>query len=289
MANTCYKYCLLGADCSDPAGETLYIPLTVYESAQDDGYPAEYDTLFPNIYNTFNPPVPEDAVWYLVNITDPNFPYTNFMARGIYGGPCDDPTLNLCNIELGGTVLDPNSVEVLSPLPQSSECPSLDCRVLTNCSKPIETIVAGGDIAFYTGMVVSLQEYPGKFWEVGEATLCLGTQEIVTVTATFATCADTVVPVEAPYTRVEPKPDRNFSAIIVSEQEIRDNIKFGNAYYDLFRSLKYGINNFCDNLTLERTWMRKELLDLDHLLDPTVCTITTPVVPEVCPEPGTTN
>ncbi len=282
MATQCYKYCLLGSDCSDPAGATIAIPITVYESEQDDGYPSIYDTLMPDIYNTVTPPV--TPYWYLISTTDPNFPYTNFIARGIYGGLCDDPGLDACIVELGDPVLDANTITVLSELPEGSICPTLDCNTLTNCNKPSETILAN-NISVYEGVVVSLQEYPGKFWIVGEATLCLEGSEAVTVTQSYATCEDTVVLEPAQYTRIEPKPDRTFSAVTVSEQDIRDNVKFANAYYDLFRSLKYGINNFCDNLTLEKTWMRKELSDLDMIYNESECTITTPVTPVVCPEP----
>lgn len=159
------------------------------------------------------------------------------------------------------------------------------CYILTNCTKPTETIIVSDIISAYQGLVVTLQEYPGKYWFVGEVTPCVDEITVATVTKTYLSCQDAEQPPIEPYVKTEPKPDRVFSAVIVSEQEIRDNIKFANAYYDLFRSLKYGINNFCDNLTLEKTWMRKELLDLDHLLDSNACTISTPVTPIICLEP----
>lgn len=283
----CYRYCLIGSDCSDFGGLSVSVPIIVYESAQDDGYPSIYDTLFPGIYNNINPPAIEDTRYYLINITDTNFAVENFMVRSIVGGLCSEPTFfDGCDgIQVGDIVLDSSTITDIIEFPNGAACPALDCRVLTNCTKPLETITLSGTIALYQGMVVALQEYPGKFWYVGEPTLCVDSVDFYTVVESYANCEDALPPVVEPYTRVEPKPDRNFSAIIVSEQDIRDNVKFGNAYYDLFRSLKYGINNFCDNLTIEKTWMRKELSDMSQLSDPTVCTITTPVTPEVCVEP----
>jgi hypothetical protein len=283
----CYRYCLTGSDCSNFGGATVTIPITVYESEQNDGYPSIYNTLFPNLYNEITPPDPSVVAYYLVDITDLNFAVENFMVRAIVGGLCSEPTsFPACdNIQVGDIVLDPNTIINITPFPNGAACPALDCRVLTNCAKPLETITLSGTIALYQGMVVALQEYPGKFWYVGEPTLCVDSVDFYTVVESYASCEDALPPFVEPYTRIEPKADRNFSAITVSEQDIRDNVRFGNAYYDLFRSLKYGINNFCDNLTLERTWMRKELSDMNQLLDPTVCTITTPVTPEVCVEP----
>jgi hypothetical protein len=283
----CYRYCLVGSDCSNFGGLTVSIPITVYESTQDDGYPSEYNTLFPNIYNDINPPDPSVVAYYLVDITDPNFAVENLMVRAIAGGLCSEPTFfDGCDgLQVGDIVLDPNSIINITPFPNGAACPTLDCRTLTNCVKPTETITLSGNISFYEGMVVALQEYPGKFWYVGEPDLCINSIDVYTIVQSYANCEDALPPVVESYTRVEPKADRNFSAITVSEQDIRDNVRFGNAYYDLFRSLKYGINNFCDNLTIEKTWMRKELSDMNQLLDPTACTITTPVIPEVCPEP----
>lgn len=282
---SCYRYCLVGSDCSDPGGLTVAVPITVYESEQDDGYPEIYDTLMPGLYNDINPPAPIDTFYYLININDPNFPYENFVARAVVGGLCSSPTGFDCDVELGGLVVDSSTIEVTATLPNGSSCPTLDCFTLTNCAKPTETIIVSNVISVYQGMVVALQEYPGKFWFVGDPAICIDELSNVTVVETYATCEDTLPPVTEQYVRIEPKPDRNFSMITVSEQDIRDNVRFGNSYYDLFRSLKYGINNFCDNLTLEKTWMRKELSDMNQLLDTSVCTIPTPVVPEVCVEP----
>jgi hypothetical protein len=283
----CYRYCLVGSDCSNFGGLTVSIPITVYESTQDDGYPLIYNTLLPNIYNDITPPDPSVVAYYLVDIIDPNFAVENLMIRAIAGGLCSEATFfdGCDDLQVGDIVLDPNSIINITPFPNGAACPTLDCRTLTNCAKPTETITLSGNISFYEGTVVALQEYPGKFWYVGEPDLCTNSIDVYTIVQSYANCEDALPPVVEPYTRVEPKADRNFSAITVSEQDIRDNVKFGNAYYDLFRSLKYGINNFCDNLTIEKTWMRKELSDMNQLLDPTACTITTPVTPEVCPEP----
>jgi hypothetical protein len=46
------------------------------------------------------------------------------------------------------------------------------------------------------------------------------------------------------------------------------------------------MGNCCDNLDMDKTWIRKELSDYAVINDPSACIIATPVVPVICPEPS---
>lgn len=98
-------------------------------------------------------------------------------------------------------------------------------------------------------------------------------------------CLPTPEPVPIKYTRVIPKPDRHFYQITQSQCDIRGNIRFADAYYRLFKNLKYGINSQCDTVNLDRIWIKKQLSDLATINDTTACVITTPPTPVICPEP----
>jgi hypothetical protein len=99
-------------------------------------------------------------------------------------------------------------------------------------------------------------------------------------------CLPTPEPAPIKYTRVIPKPDRKFYQIKQSQCDIKANIRFADGYYRLFKQLKYGIDSQCDNVNLERLWIKKNLSDLAVINDPTACIITTPVTPVICPEPS---
>lgn len=99
-------------------------------------------------------------------------------------------------------------------------------------------------------------------------------------------CLPTPEPTPVKYTRVIPKPDRKFYQIKQSQCDITANIRFAEGYYRLFKTLKYGIANACDNINLDQLWVRKNLSDLAVINDPTACVISTPVTPVICPEPS---
>lgn len=99
-------------------------------------------------------------------------------------------------------------------------------------------------------------------------------------------CLPAPEPAPIKYTRVIPKPDRKFYQIKQSRCDITANIRFADGYYRLFKQLKYGIDSQCDNVNLERLWIKKNLSDLAVINDPTACIITTPVTPVICPEPS---
>ena len=95
--------------------------------------------------------------------------------------------------------------------------------------------------------------------------------DVLIITDSYADCACFLGPEPVKYTRVIPKPDRFFYKIDQSQCDITANIQFGEAYYKLFKTLKYGIHDQCDTLDLSKVWIKKELSDYALMYDPTLC------------------
>ena len=169
---------------------------------------------------------------------------------------------------------------------------------LRNCLGPLHLptlYTFNSQFAQAIELVVNLDGYPGECWIVGQEEFT--NQEIVDVSIAESSqgvlqiydncecCLPPVEPEPVKYTRVIPKPDRKFYQITQSQCDISSNIKFAEAYYRLFKNLKYGINSQCDTVNLDNIWIKKQLSNLAVINDPTACVITTPVTPVVCPEP----
>jgi hypothetical protein len=71
-----------------------------------------------------------------------------------------------------------------------------------------------------------------------------------------------------------------------SQCDIRTNTQFANAYYKMFKNLKYGINSECD-INTEKILIKKELADLAATYYTPACgQITAEPTPIICPEPS---
>jgi|688.fasta_scaffold11368_10 hypothetical protein len=97
-------------------------------------------------------------------------------------------------------------------------------------------------------------------------------------------------PVPAPPPiRSIPKYSKEFYRITRSRCDIEANVKFGNAYYEQVKQLRYGIEASCP-VNFDKIWIKKQLSDLSMLFDPTLCvpvTVSTEAEP-VCVYPTPT-
>lgn len=109
-----------------------------------------------------------------------------------------------------------------------------------------------------------------------EEPCCEYAEASLIITDSYADCECFLGPEPVKYTRVIPKPDRFFYKIDQSQCDITANIQFGEAYYRLFKNLKYGINDQCDTLSLDKLWIKKELSDYALMYDPTLCVGSVP-------------
>ena len=171
-----------------------------------------------------------------------------------------------------------------------------DVYVLYDCSEKANPIYSNSpELDAVVGKVIKI-EGSTSCWEVAitqfdEQTLvnvviATNSYDIPQIFKDCECCLPPVPPEPVKYTRVIPKPDRHFYQVTQSQCDIRGNIRFADAYYRLFKNLKYGINSQCDTVNLDKVWIKKQLSDLAVINDPTACVITTPPVTVICPEPS---
>ncbi len=279
---TCYSYCLVGTPCGQ-SDTDISIPLSSFTGYADPGYPTEYITLFPHITNTFLPPAPGDEQYYLVNISDPNYAYPTFLAKEIIVGDCISGDCNVKNKPF----LNSNTVTVENVVPTTETCSSQTCYILENCENNLETLEAGPSIAYYLGTVVKISG-SDKCWTVKEATFCTDPFNIVnyTVVDVCEDCISCLPTVEPEIPRVLPQYFEDFTQTTENQNQIDVSIKFANAYYQLFKSLKHGMEITCNNVDLDAITIKKKLCDLNTLYDASVCTIVEPTPVTPCDEPS---
>lgn len=220
----------------------------------------------------------ETVIDHLIEIDDPNYPGIWHVDGLCCMNALVDPCANVSACALGGVsiafdlVID-NGEEV---------CPT-NIYKLTNCQTNV-SIYTETNLYSYLESVISIVEFPGC-WTVANEYQKVEIQE-VTLIEGYDDCLCCLEPIPEKYTRVIPKPDRHFYQVTQGQCDIKANVRFGEGYYRLFKKLKYGIDSACDNINLDKLWIRKQLSDLATINDPTACIITTPVVPVICPEPS---
>jgi hypothetical protein len=221
------------------------------------------------------------ATWssYLGNtitIDLPEYPGT-FIVDSIccIGETILDPCLNSAPCLLNSVVIDLADVIDLGEIP----C-SVPCYALTNC-KSNQTILTSTNLWEYVNSVITIEEYPGC-WQVSLREGCVDEAD-VTLISGYDDCLCCLGPEPPKYTRIIPAPNRVFYKL-PSQCDVTTNVKFANAYYNIFRQIRYGIAVNCE-VNEDRILIKKELNDLAAIYDATACVITTPPVAVICPEP----
>lgn len=186
---------------------------------------------------------------------------------------------------------------------QADNCETCSATIivyaLRNCLGPLHLptmYTMNPQFAQAVDQVVNVTDYEGECWIVGqegftgqdiqELSILENSQGVLQIFDDCECCLPTPEPEPVKYTRVIPKPDRKFYQITQSQCDINANIKFADNYYRYFKKLKYGINSMCDNVDLDKVWIKKKLSDLAVINDPTACVIVTPPTPIICPEPS---
>lgn len=221
-------------------------------------------------YNNWN-----NFVDLQIEINDTNYPGT-WYVEGIccMNDDCD----NNSACALGAVSIPSNIVSEVG----EGECDSAIYK-LTNCQTKL-SVYTTINLYNYLDSVITIQEQTGC-WSVNSYFEKPPNLIEVTLIEGYDDCLCCLGPEPVKYTRVIPKPDRKFYQVTQGQCDIDANVKFAEGYYRLFKQLKHGIANTCDNINFSKLWIKKNLSDLAVLNDPTAC-VTTPVVPAViCPEP----
>lgn len=158
------------------------------------------------------------------------------------------------------------------------------CYVLENCVNHLETLEASSTIAYYLGTVVKVAG-SDNCWYVKETTVCTDPPDY-TVIDVCEDCVSCLPSVEPDIPRVLPQYFEDFTQITENQNQIDVSIKFANAYYQLFKFLKHGMEITCNNVDLDAITIKKKLCDLNTLYDASVCTIVEPTPVTPCDEPS---
>jgi hypothetical protein len=237
-------------------------PVTVYIG--EDTSP-EYTTWDSYVGNTITIDLPEYPGTYLVD------------SICCIGEGVIDPCLDSAPCLLNSVVIDLTDVTDLGAIP----CP-VPCYVLTNCESQ-QQLFTNSNLAFYVNSVITIQEYAGC-WQVGLTEGCISTEEVTLITG-YDDCLCCLGPEPPKYTRILPAPNRIFYKM-PSQCDIKTNTQFANAYYKMFKNLKYGINSECD-INTEKILIKKELADLAATYYTPACGEITPAPePIICPDPS---
>jgi hypothetical protein len=217
----------------------------------------------------------DNLAGHLITIDDVNYP-GNWQVDGICCMNTGDECDNNSECALGGVSIPFEDVS-----DEGTRACATNIYRLTNCQTKL-SIHTDTDLYAYLDSVISIVEFPGC-WSVSTGS---GSVTDVTLIAGYDDCLCCLGPEPVKYTRVIPKPDRKFYQVTQGQCDITANIRFAEGYYRLFKTLKHGIANACDNINLNKLWIKKNLSDLAVLNDPTACVTPEPVVPTVCPEPS---
>lgn len=171
----------------------------------------------------------------------------------------------------------------------------MDIYALYDCSEKANPIYSNSpELDAVVGKVIKI-EGSTACWEVFiiqyddetlvDVVIATNSYDIPEIFKDCECCLPPVPPEPVKYTRVIPKPDKKFYQITQSQCDITANVRFADAYYRLFKNLKYGINSQCDTVSLEKVWIKKQLSDLAVMNNPTSCVIVKEPVTVICEEP----
>lgn len=158
------------------------------------------------------------------------------------------------------------------------------CYLLTNCADNQDTILTYTDLELYVGEVIKLLETcPDKCWSVSIALDCVGSVSVQQTIETFSTCEACLPPVlEVPVNlKTRAVKPGFYTPGCPPEYTLKVNCKFAEAVYREMLVLRYGITPCCDQEDLN--WMiKKEMLELSAIYDPSLCPCPTSEPEEDC-------
>ena len=255
------NYCLIIYEACVEGGSPIYLYIG------KGNYDLSYDIFtLDNYFITFN------------NVPGlPGTYYTAGLCPAVVGEICNE-----CQFNVGGA-FPFESISIGSPT-GGETCSGINCVILQNCENDADQLYATADLSFYIGSVVKI-EGSDKCWSVLPNGPCIGSQQY-TVTQVCTDCLTCLpLPVQE-IPKVIPQYFEEFTQTAETQNELDINVKFANAYWDIYKSLKHGIESVCTNVDTDRITIKKKACDLAKLYNETACIIPTPAPePEICVEP----
>lgn len=161
-----------------------------------------------------------------------------------------------------------------------------NCYKLQNCQDPMDYIIVNPIPALQNAIYqsVSLPDYcPGKCWYVIPDWPCENSQSlpediIVTV---YKNCNDCQGVVETYDLRPRSVKPGFYTPGCPPEYTVKTSCMYGEQVYDEMVSIRYGVNICCDH-DVDKWDIKKQLLELNALYNPELCTSSNPECKEVC-------
>lgn len=161
------------------------------------------------------------------------------------------------------------------------------CYLLTSCLPGINPVVVCNDLSLYVGLVIKIESCGDICWQVEIASSCVGSTLFAGNITSFEDCANCLPPpppIPPPYDlhlrKIKPGWNSPNKCLTLEYIE-KVNCSFAQAVYNQMLVTRYGITVCCDE-DLNALDIRKQLLDLDMLKDPTLCKSTLCCCPAPC-------
>lgn len=161
----------------------------------------------------------------------------------------------------------------------------MNCVTLQNCENNNEVLIIPAIYSVYIGTVIKIAG-SDVCWSVINNTAPCDEVPDVTITQVCDDCITCLPVIEPEIPKVVPEYFEQFTQTSETQNEIDTNVKFANAYWDVYKGLKHGIESVCTNIDIDRITVKKKACDLANLYDTNACIVPTPAPePEVCVEP----
>jgi hypothetical protein len=161
----------------------------------------------------------------------------------------------------------------------------MNCVTLQNCENNSEQLIIPAIYSVYIGTVIKIAG-SDVCWSVINNTAPCDEVPDVTITQVCDDCVTCLPVIEPEIPKVVAEYFEEFTQTLEDQCEIDTNVKFANAYWELFKSLKHGMESSCETIDMDRITVKKREIDLAKLYDATACVIPEPAPePEVCVEP----
>ena len=233
------------------------------------------------------PAIDPTVCWFVQNSGPVSLtPFMADMTNSLYYPDCDTcvakfpcsnivPTLTECTcFTVTGPILNCSGSITLNVTPQiyndCTECNSEQCYYLVDCSNPENYIITDTDLSLEVNNVIKIK-YSSVCWYVSEAVSCTG-KIAVEVTDSYSTCSECNPSEEQTIPDLKPrsiKPGLG-TTNCPPDYVIKTNCSFADQTYQKMVALRYGIK-FCCKEDLQKWTIKKSLLDLNSLYDPSLC------------------
>jgi hypothetical protein len=189
--------------------------------------------------------------------------------------PCDTPVDACWLVEISPTcqgALADGEIFIMATYPDCITCLP-HCYLLRDCEGLKPDIITGNNLSQYVGQVIQLEGCGNTCWQVIISQTCDNCIPLSAITNSFQDCATCLPPPPSP-PPLELNPRRIKPGYTTPgcppEYTEKVNCAFMDAMYDNLLARRYGIDSCCE--ADEQKWtLKKELLDLKALYDPSLC------------------